>query len=93
MKLPIPPFIPPDTRPAQAERVSSIVELEPKPGTSASPPARPEKLAVYFDGEAGRFVHSAIDADSEEILWRYPREAQLAYSRAVMAYLRALAGR
>jgi predicted lipoprotein len=50
----------------------------------------PDKLLVYLDSEAGRFVEILTDAESQETIWRYPSEAQLAYSRAVKAYLRAL---
>jgi len=53
----------------------------------------PGKLLVQKDADAGRFVQTLTDASSQETIWRYPSEAQLAYSRAVMAYLRALAQR
>jgi hypothetical protein len=33
------------------------------------------------------------DSATSEMLRKYPSEAQLAYSRAVMAYLRAMSGR
>jgi len=51
----------------------------------------PNKLQVELDETAGRFVHTLTDISTEETLRRYPSEAQLAYSRAVTAYLRALA--
>lgn len=50
-------------------------------------------LSVRVDAEAGRFVQTLTDASSQETIWRYPSETQLAYARAVMAYLRALAER
>lgn len=53
----------------------------------------PDKLQVRLDEKAGRFVQTLTDADTEEMVRRYPSEAQLAYSRAVMAYLRAQIGR
>lgn len=49
----------------------------------------PDKLLVRLDENAQRFVQTLSDANSAETLRRYPSEAQLAYSRAVMAYLRA----
>jgi hypothetical protein len=45
----------------------------------------PDKLLVRLDESAGRFVQTLEDANSAETLRRYPSEAQLAYSRAVMA--------
>ncbi|MBN8608252.1 MAG: hypothetical protein J0L81_15140 [Caulobacterales bacterium] len=50
----------------------------------------PDVLQVSLDTSAGRFVQVLTDADTEETLRRYPSEGQLAYSRAVMAYMRAL---
>ncbi|MGE0595709.1 MAG: hypothetical protein AB7P07_05060 [Hyphomonadaceae bacterium] len=49
----------------------------------------PNKSQVQLDAGAGRFVHTLTDSVTAETLRRYPSEAQLAYSRAVMAYLRA----
>jgi hypothetical protein len=49
----------------------------------------PNKLQVLLDGNAQRFVQTLTDSKSGELLRRYPSEAQLAYARAVMAYLRA----
>ncbi len=55
--------------------------------------AAPKVLSVRVDAEAGRFVQTLTDASSQETIWRYPSETQLAYARAVMAYLRALSER
>lgn len=49
----------------------------------------PNKAHVEMDAQSQRFVHTLTDAESSETLRRYPNETQLAYSRAVMAYLRA----
>jgi hypothetical protein len=49
----------------------------------------PDKLRVSLDTNAGRFVQTLTDVNTAEMLRRYPSESQLAYSRAVMAYLRA----
>ncbi len=51
----------------------------------------PNKVDVKLDEDAGRFIHTLTDISTEEVLRRYPSEAQLAYSRAVMTYLRRLA--
>jgi hypothetical protein len=50
----------------------------------------PDNLQVTLDQSAGRFVQTLTDHETSETLRRYPSEAQLAYSRAVMAYMRAL---
>jgi len=49
----------------------------------------PDKLLVRLDENAGRFIQTLTDANTAETVRRYPSEAQLAFSRAVMAYLRA----
>lgn len=52
----------------------------------------PGRLQVRLDESAGRFVQTLTDSHTQEMLRRYPSESQLAYSRAVMAYMRALTG-
>jgi hypothetical protein len=56
----------------------------------ASAELTPDQLVVEIDQAAGRFVSTLIDSQTKEEVWRYPSETQLAYSRAVKAYLRAL---
>lgn len=53
---------------------------------------QPDRVLVRLDPEAQRFVATLTDSTTAEMLRRYPSEAQLAYSRAVMAYLRAQTG-
>lgn len=98
MSTVIPPVSPPETRPAAAERAPSfepVEKVEPAKIEQTEQlrpaPFEPGKLRVRFDDEAGRFVQTLTDPQSQETIWRYPSETQLAYSRAVMAYLRALA--
>lgn len=50
----------------------------------------PAKLVIRVDADAGRFVNTLLDPHSDEVLRQYPSDAQLAYARAVNAYLRAL---
>jgi hypothetical protein len=50
----------------------------------------PDNLLVRLDPESQRFVQTLTDPTTAETVRRYPSESQLAYSRAVMAYLRAL---
>lgn len=52
----------------------------------------PNEVSVQLDADSQRFVATLTDANTDETLRRYPSESQLAYSRAVMAYLRALNG-
>lgn len=51
----------------------------------------PDKLLVRLDPDAGRFVQTLTDANTDETVLRYPNDTQLAYSRAVMAYMKAFA--
>jgi hypothetical protein len=51
--------------------------------------AEPDNVQVRLDETAHRFVATLTDSSTGEMLRRYPSEAQLAYARAVMAYLRA----
>ena len=50
---------------------------------------QPGKVEIQLDPDAQRFVATLTDSTTSEMLRRYPSESQLAYSRAVMAYLRA----
>jgi hypothetical protein len=52
----------------------------------------PGELFVRIDSDAGRFVHTLKDGVTNEVLWSFPSETQLAYARAVRAYMRASAG-
>jgi hypothetical protein len=51
----------------------------------------PGELLVRIDSDAGRFVHTLKDGVTNEVLWSFPSETQLAYARAVRAYMRASA--
>jgi hypothetical protein len=53
----------------------------------------PDKVAVSLDSQSQRFVSTLTDVNTSEMLRKYPSESQLAYSRAVMAYLRAQIGK
>ena len=52
----------------------------------------PAKHQVHLDADAARFVQTVTDASSGDVVLRYPNEEQLAFSRAVGAYVRAVAG-
>lgn len=75
---------PPETGPA--------AKAEKRPAEQVAAPANDvsaHKLSVELDRDAGRFVQVITDETTSETVRRYPSESQLAYSRAVMAYLRA----
>lgn len=48
-------------------------------------------LRIELDHEAGRFVQTLTDPGTMEVLRRFPYESQLAYARAVTAYMNAKA--
>ncbi|MFT3727336.1 MAG: hypothetical protein QM759_05905 [Terricaulis sp.] len=52
-------------------------------------PIAATNLVISYDESADRFVQTLTDANTAETLRKYPSDFQLAYSRAVMAYLRA----
>ncbi|GAN00265.1 hypothetical protein U91I_03930 [alpha proteobacterium U9-1i] len=52
----------------------------------------PGKLLVRIDVEAGRFIQTLTDSSTMEMVWRYPSEGQLAFSRAIKAYMKAIVG-
>ena len=88
-----------DTRAAEPTRVSAnephgpVAEAAQK--LRAEQEARrqtemlPTNLKLRLDADAGWFVQTVTDAVTEETVRRYPSEQQLAFSRAVTAYLRA----
>lgn len=90
----------PDTRAAEPTRVSAV-ETNAGPVAEAAAKLRaeqesqrktemlPANLMVRLDVDADRFVQTLTDAATEETVLKYPSESQLAFSRAVMAYLRA----
>lgn len=48
-------------------------------------------LRIELDREAGRFVQTLTDPTTNAVLMRFPYESQLAYSRAITAYMNAKA--
>lgn len=53
----------------------------------------PDNLDVRLDEQASRFVQTITDAQTNETKLRFPSEGQLAYARAIKAYLKAQFGR
>jgi uncharacterized FlaG/YvyC family protein len=47
----------------------------------------PGHLRIELDEAAGCFVQTLTDPNTHEVLRRFPHESQLAFSRAVRAYL------
>ena len=50
----------------------------------------PSKLVIELDQAAQRFVQTLLDDAAHVVLRRYPDEEQLAFSRGVNAYVRAM---
>ncbi len=50
------------------------------------------KVLVRIDTMSGRFVQTLLDRSTQEVLLQYPNEGQLAFSRAISAYVRASRG-
>jgi uncharacterized FlaG/YvyC family protein len=79
-------------KPAQAEPSIAAEAAQRRMAAHEAMPlatAEPASLQVRLDDSAQRFVQTLTDSNTGEMLRRYPSEAQLAYARAVMAYLRA----
>jgi hypothetical protein len=99
MTATLPPVSVTEPRLAKAESAAApaSAEVAKKTAASGAPAQQPaqdsDKHQVHFDHQAARFVHTLTDADSQKTIWSYPNEAQLAYARAVMAYVRALTSR
>lgn len=85
----------PDLKPQQAPETASnenapVETAEPAPPAIIEPPdLTPAKLHISLDAGAQRFVQVLTDATTADTVLRYPSETQLAYSRAIVAYLRA----
>jgi hypothetical protein len=81
----------PDVKQQQTPETASNenAPAEAAPAIVAPPDLTPAKLQVSLDPGAQRFVQVLTDAVTAETVLRYPSETQLAYSRAILAYLRA----
>ena len=89
----------PETRAAEPTRVSANQSQNPVAAAAAKLRAErdaqrqsqllPADLKLHLDSDAGWFVQTLTDPVTQETLRRYPSETQLAFSRAVAAYLRA----
>lgn len=91
-----PTLEPPSVRVATSESGPAAEAARRRNAESAAASGKavaPDKVAVSLDQEAQRFVYDLTDPSTSEALRRYPSESQLAYSRAVMAYLRAQIGK
>ena len=92
----------PETRAAEPTRVSGDATQGPIAQAAAKLRAEqearrhdemlPTNLKLRLDADAGWFVQTVTNSVTDEIVRRYPSEQQLAFSRAVMAYLRAQIG-
>jgi hypothetical protein len=80
---PAPAPVTPKKEPGPAARAAAERRATEHAEQSAS--LMPGRLVVEKDERAGRFVQTLMDFETKEVRWRYPSEAQLAYSRAVAA--------
>ena len=92
----------PETRAAEPTRVSgdetqgpvaeAADKLRAEQAAQRQNALLPTNLKLRLDADAGWFVQTVTDSATDETVRRYPSEQQLAFSRAVMAYLRARIG-
>jgi hypothetical protein len=74
---------------AQSPAADAAAKLRHDENISRKNTLIPTDLLVRLDEDAGRFVQTFSDAVTHETLLQYPSDVQLAFSRAVNAYLRA----
>ncbi len=93
-----PPKAAPELKPLQAPAKAQADQAAAERAAAQAEAARagvqprdltPANLNVSLDEGAQRFVQTLTDPHTDETVLRYPSETQLAYSRAVVAYLRA----
>jgi len=80
------------TRTETGRAANANAELRAPAQGTAKHDNTPSDLVISLDHGAQRFVQEFTNPHTEELVLRYPSEAQLAYSRAVVAYMRALNG-
>ncbi|MFZ2030553.1 MAG: hypothetical protein WAU68_09615 [Vitreimonas sp.] len=86
------PQLRPQASEADASPVGNVAAAQSsKFEVSISETFAPANLMISYDESADRFVQTLTDANTSETLRRYPNDAQLSYSRAVTAYIRAMA--
>lgn len=78
----------PDGRKAGGQSASQVETVEKSNAPQGQ--ASQAKLRVEIDTVSGRFVHTLLDPRSQEVLAQYPNEGQLAFSRAISAYVQSL---
>ncbi len=84
---------------AGAQTLASAAGRAPAPAprlhsaSSAQTPPAQIQLLIEFDEASARFVHIVLDAANDAVVRRSPSESQLAFSRGVAAYMKALAAR
>ncbi|HVZ99078.1 MAG TPA: hypothetical protein VG841_02050 [Caulobacterales bacterium] len=85
----------PETASAPAEPVKlqateTVAKIEAQSQAQLQSELAPAKLLIEIDKVSGRFVNTLLDPESEQVLRQYPSDAQLAFSRAVEVYLKAM---
>ena len=80
---------PKTTAPAQPSPVQKAAQaLEAERRAEAQTKLEAGKLMVQIDAAAGRFVNILADVNTGQVVRQYPNDAQLAFSRAIRAYVR-----
>jgi hypothetical protein len=72
-----------------AQAASELARQDAREAPGADP-APTTKLTIEFDTASERFVQTLVDASNETVLRRYPNSNQLAFSRGINAYMRAM---
>jgi hypothetical protein len=84
-----------DAYPAKRDSAGASAKNE-EPSVAPVPVQKPliaGHLRIELDRDAGRFVQTLTDPLTNEIIRRFPHESQLAFARAIGAYMNARSGR
>lgn len=76
--------------PIKAPHTEVAAKIEAQTQAELHTDLAPAKLLIEIDKVSGRFVNTLVDPDSQQVLRQYPSDAQLAFSRAVQAYIKAM---
>jgi uncharacterized FlaG/YvyC family protein len=68
----------------------AATQAKPAEAPTETRPTHRDNVVVEHDKLAGRYVQTFIDVETEKVVRQYPAEAQLAFARALGAYLKLL---
>jgi uncharacterized FlaG/YvyC family protein len=79
-----------DTNAVSASSIDSAPQAEfERERKLAEAPLLAEEVRIALDEEARRYVRQVIDPETNQVVRSYPAEGQLAFARAISAYLKA----